>query len=174
MRWRKRKAISRVLSRSVAQPGRALLSGSRGRRFESCHSDHQFRHLVYRPRDCRNEFASEIEAGEGFRPSETGDRLRRLTSAIGPPFHGADFCSAWNGDVTRKIVAAALNEWIAGGYGPPVSNRGHATAKPVPISFLVAGTPGAHSRAFYSFVTASNFNARAEILNQDGMIIIIS
>jgi hypothetical protein len=26
----------------VAQPGRALLSGSRGRRFESCHSDHRF------------------------------------------------------------------------------------------------------------------------------------
>ena len=36
----KPKAISRVLSRSVAQPGRALRSGRRGRRFESCHSDH--------------------------------------------------------------------------------------------------------------------------------------
>src|SRR6202007_2093923 len=33
-------AISRGLSRSVAQPGRALRSGRRGRRFESCHSDH--------------------------------------------------------------------------------------------------------------------------------------
>ena len=32
-------AISRGLSRSVAQPGRALRSGRRGRRFESCHSD---------------------------------------------------------------------------------------------------------------------------------------
>ncbi|KTC82485.1 hypothetical protein Lche_0749 [Legionella cherrii] len=28
------------LTRSVAQPGRALPSGGRGRRFNSCHSDH--------------------------------------------------------------------------------------------------------------------------------------
>ena len=40
LRCAKPKAISRGLSRSVAQPGRALRSGRRGRRFESCHSDH--------------------------------------------------------------------------------------------------------------------------------------
>ena len=48
LRWQKPKAISRGLSRSVAQPGRALLSGSRGRRFESCHSDHDFSSLSIR------------------------------------------------------------------------------------------------------------------------------
>ncbi len=36
--------------RSVAQPGRALLSGGRGRRFKSSHSDHQTRWLKNRPR----------------------------------------------------------------------------------------------------------------------------
>lgn len=39
LRSPKPKAISRLPSRSVAQPGRALRSGRRGRRFESCHSD---------------------------------------------------------------------------------------------------------------------------------------
>ena len=39
LRCAKPKAISRGLSRSVAQPGRALRSGRRGRRFKSCHSD---------------------------------------------------------------------------------------------------------------------------------------
>ncbi len=41
--------------RSVAQPGRALRSGRRGRRFESCHSDHDFNGLalcaLYSPRN---------------------------------------------------------------------------------------------------------------------------
>ncbi len=46
LRWPKPKAISRVLSRSVAQPGRALRSGRRGRRFKSCHSDHSPSDLV--------------------------------------------------------------------------------------------------------------------------------
>ena len=35
----------RSVCRSVAQPGRALRSGRRGRRFESSHSDHSFRRL---------------------------------------------------------------------------------------------------------------------------------
>ena len=42
LRCAKADAISRGLSRSVAQPGRALRSGRRGRRFESCHSDQNF------------------------------------------------------------------------------------------------------------------------------------
>ncbi len=36
-----------VCVRSIAQPGRALRSGRRGRRFESCYSDHEFKPLVY-------------------------------------------------------------------------------------------------------------------------------
>ena len=35
-----RDGISRSVSRSVAQPGRAPRSGRGGRRFKSCHSDH--------------------------------------------------------------------------------------------------------------------------------------
>jgi integrase len=38
-----RDGISRSVSRSVAQPGRAPRSGRGGRRFKSCHSDHFFR-----------------------------------------------------------------------------------------------------------------------------------
>jgi hypothetical protein len=53
LRWPKPKAISRVLSRSVAQPGRALRSGRRGRRFESCHSDHSPSDLVLIAGDTR-------------------------------------------------------------------------------------------------------------------------
>jgi hypothetical protein len=34
-----------ALSRSVAQPGRALCSGRRGRRFESSHSDQEFQDM---------------------------------------------------------------------------------------------------------------------------------
>ena len=36
--------------RSVAQPGRALLSGGRGRRFKSSHSDQLFCHFINGPR----------------------------------------------------------------------------------------------------------------------------
>ena len=32
-----------VCVRSIAQPGRALRSGRRGRRFESCYSDHKLK-----------------------------------------------------------------------------------------------------------------------------------
>jgi hypothetical protein len=35
--------------RSVAQPGRALRSGRRGRRFESCHSDQSFHNSISLP-----------------------------------------------------------------------------------------------------------------------------
>ena len=42
LRCAKPKAISRASCRSVAQPGRALRSGRRGRRFKSCHSDQDF------------------------------------------------------------------------------------------------------------------------------------
>ena len=42
--WFSRQWLSScVESRSVAQPGRALRSGRRGRRFKSCHSDHSFK-----------------------------------------------------------------------------------------------------------------------------------
>ena len=47
-RWRRYKAASRCIlkCRSVAQSGSALRSGRRGRRFKSCHSDHQINDLA--------------------------------------------------------------------------------------------------------------------------------
>ena len=40
-------AISRASVRSIAQPGRALSSGGRGRRFKSCYSDHFIPLLIW-------------------------------------------------------------------------------------------------------------------------------
>ena len=48
LRGRRYNAASRCIlkCRSVAQSGSALRSGRRGRRFKSCHSDHQFKDLA--------------------------------------------------------------------------------------------------------------------------------
>ncbi len=50
-----------ALSRSVAQPGRALCSGRRGRRFESSHSDQKYQRVrrKYPPKDTVSARSSE-------------------------------------------------------------------------------------------------------------------
>jgi hypothetical protein len=64
-------------SRSVAQPGSALVSGSRGRRFESCRSDHLrfFEKVVISEGGCWLWQASGDRDGYGI--VQWGDRLQR-------------------------------------------------------------------------------------------------
>src|SRR6516164_7708736 len=60
LRYAKPEAISRGLSRSVAQPGRALRSGRRGRRFESCRSDQLLTHSTYHRDSYRDRYVGAI------------------------------------------------------------------------------------------------------------------
>ena len=67
--------------RSVAQPGRALRSGRRGRRFKSCHSDHHF-----------NTYNFDILAAQ--RNAQRNGLLRRLVSPILGNFQASSARSA--------------------------------------------------------------------------------
>ena len=65
-------SISAPPSRSVAQSGRALRSGRRGRRFKSCHSDHSFSRdnpSPEGPRSCRGKSATCADSSAHWRLS---------------------------------------------------------------------------------------------------------
>ena len=58
-----------LVGRSVAQPGSALASGARGRRFESSRSDHSFYRLGVPPFDAFKEMSNQTRIPEAPSPS---------------------------------------------------------------------------------------------------------
>jgi hypothetical protein len=65
------------LSRSVAQPGRALCSGRRGRRFESSHSDQGFSKSGFFDRPARIDQALEAADVTNILEAQVDQRFAR-------------------------------------------------------------------------------------------------